>query len=84
MLDSRQILINSAVECLKTVAIRHGYGSISEQTLAMIIETYKVKYNPPKLPVGRAKINDLDALIKAIEQPRPANVVYLDTKRGLK
>ena len=84
MSSCRETLIDKAVESLNNVAIRSGYGSISEETLAMIVEGYIKKYNPPKVPVGLVRENTFETLVKAIEQPRPDNIVYLDLKRDLK
>jgi hypothetical protein len=84
MLDSRQVLINSAVEYLNVIANRNGFHCISEETLATIIEAYKQKYTPPKHPKGEARKNGIESLLEAIRQPKPSNVISLDSKRKSK
>lgn len=46
----RDKFIESAVSALQECANKQGYGRISKETLALLFQRYKERYNPPRLP----------------------------------
>ncbi len=46
----RDRFIETAIKAIKETAKDQGYSNVSKETLALLFQRYKEKYNPPKLP----------------------------------